>query len=195
MNLVIWCISWLFVQIWRRSPIRLNPILSKHHPSFLKIFAENHKTGEVLPESLFNKLKATQHVLDGNAYMQQLYYGLIDFTFEDKYDSIRGRDLTSVSKNLQRITQIPFLDGTHMIASFGHLNSYGANYYGYLWSLVFAQDIFSVFEKNGVMDPITGARYRKEILEVAGSQQEMELLRHFLGRESNSDAFMHSIGL
>jgi thimet oligopeptidase len=161
----------------------------------LKIFAKNYKTGMVLPDTLFEKLKATRHVLDGSSFMQQLYYGLIDFTFEDKYDSIKGMDLTSVSKSLQRITQVPFLDGTHMIASFGHLNSYGANYYGYLWSLVFAQDIFSVFEKNGVMDAKTGERYRKEILEVAASEEEMDMLRNFLGREPNSDAFMKSLGL
>ncbi len=164
------------------------------YPS-LKIFAKNYKTGAVLPESLFNKMKATEHVLDANAYMQQIYYGMIDFTFEDKYDSIRGMDLNSVTKSLFRITQIPYPDGSHMIAAFTHLNGYGANYYGYLWSRVFAQDIFSVFEKNGVMDSTTGERYRKEILEVAGSQQEMDMLRHFLGREPNSDAFMHSIGL
>jgi Zn-dependent oligopeptidase len=161
----------------------------------LKIFAKDYKTGAVLPDTLFKKLKATQHVLDGNAYMQQLYYGSIDFTFEDKYDSIRGKDLVSVAKNLFHMTQIPFPDGTHMIASFGHLNSYGANYYGYLWSRVFAQDIFSVFEKNGVMDPKTGERYRKEILEVAASEEEMDMLQHFLGRAPNSDAFMKSIGL
>ena len=161
----------------------------------LKIFAKNYKTGTVLPDTLFEKLKATRHVLDGNSFMQQLYYGLIDFTFEDKYDSIKGMELTSVSKSLQHITQVPFLDGTHMIASFGHLNSYGANYYGYLWSLVFAQDIFSVFEKNGVMDAKTGERYRKEILEVAASEEEMDMLRNFLGREPNSDAFMKSLGL
>jgi Zn-dependent oligopeptidase len=45
------------------------------------------------------------------------------------------------------------------------------------------------------MDPKTGERYRKEILEVAGSKKEMDMLRQFLGREPNSDAFMRSIGL
>ena len=163
--------------------------------SSLKIFAKNYKTGATLPVGLFNKMKATEHVLDANTYMFQVYYGMIDFTFEDKYDSIRGMDLTGVTKNLYRITQIPFTEGAHMIASFNHLSGYGANYYGYLWSRVFAQDIFSVFEKNGVMDPKTGERYRKQILEVAGSQQEMDMLRKFLGREPNSDAFMKSIGL
>jgi thimet oligopeptidase len=164
------------------------------YPS-LKIFAKNYKTGAILPESLFNKMKAAQHVLDGYYYMTQLYYGLIDFTFEDKYDSIRSMDLTSVTKNLYRITQIPFADGTHMIASFGHLNGYGANYYGYLWSRVFAEDIFSVFEKNGIMDAKTGERYRNEILYVAGSEEEMDMLKNFLGRQPNADAFMKSIGL
>jgi thimet oligopeptidase len=164
------------------------------YPS-LKIFARNYKTGAVLPEDLFRKLKTTQHILEGIATIQQVYYGMIDFTFEDKYDSIRDKDLTSVAANLSKITQIPFPEGTHMIAAFNHLSGYGANYYGYLWSLVFAQDIFSVFEKNGVMDVKTGERYRKEILEVAGSQQEMDMLRNFLGREPNADAFMRSIGL
>ncbi|HET7001513.1 MAG TPA: M3 family metallopeptidase [Puia sp.] len=161
----------------------------------LKLFAKNFKTGAVLPESLYSKMKESEHVMDGLNYTTQVYYGMIDFTFEDKYDSIRGMDLTAITKSLYRIRQIPFPDGTHMIAAFNHLNVYGANYYGYLWSRVFAQDIFSVFEKNGVMDPATGERYRKEILEVAGSQQEMDLLRHFLNREPNSEAFMRSIGL
>ena len=163
--------------------------------SSLKLFAKNYKTDAVLPESLFKKMKATEHVLDAIAYMQQVYYGMIDFTFEDKYDSIRGMDLTAVTKSLYRVTQIPFPEGAHMIAGFTHLYTYGANYYGYLWSRVFAQDIFSVFEKYGVMDAKTGERYRKQILEVAGSQQEKDMLRNFLGREPNSDAFMKSIGL
>ena len=34
------------------------------------------------------------------------------------------------------------------------------------------------------MDSATGERYRKEILEVAGSQQEMDMLRKFLGKRT-----------
>ncbi len=59
----------------------------------------------------------------------------------------------------------------------------------------YIKEQLQIFENNGVMDAKTGQRYRKEILEVAGSQQEMDMLRHFLGREPNSDAFMRSIGL
>jgi thimet oligopeptidase len=161
----------------------------------LKIFAKNYKTGAVLPESLFKKMKASEHVLDGSYYMSQLYYGKIDFTFHDKYDSLQGKDINKVSEDLHPMLQYPFVEGTHFIASFTHLNGYAANYYGYLWSRVFAQDMFSVFEKNGVMDSKTGLRYRKDILEVAGSEEEMDMLRHFLGREPNADAFMRSIGL
>jgi Zn-dependent oligopeptidase len=65
------------------------------YPS-LKIFAKNYKTGAVLPESLFNKMKAAEHVMMAYDYMFQVYYGMIDFTFEDKYDSIRGMDLNSI---------------------------------------------------------------------------------------------------
>jgi thimet oligopeptidase len=161
----------------------------------LKIFAKNYKTGATLPDSLFKKMKATENVLGAYLATRQFFLAMVDLTFEDKYDSIRGMDLTAVSKNLWSINQIPFPDGTHFITSFTHLNGYGANYYGYQWSKVYAKDIFSEFEKNGVMDSKTGERYRKEILEVAGSREETDLLLKFLGRQPNSDAYMHSMGL
>jgi thimet oligopeptidase len=161
----------------------------------LRLFARNYKTGQVLPESLFNKMKQSQVVQSSIANITQVYYGMIDFTYEDKYDSLKGRDINEVSKDLYKMMQIPFTEGTHFICAFGHLNGYGANYYGYLWSKVFAQDMFSVFQKNGVMDTNTGVRYRKSILEIAGSVDEMQMLRKFLGREPSNDAFMRSLGI
>ena len=118
-------------------------------------------------------------MLDGISYHATGLLRMIDFTFEDKYDSIRGMDLTSVSKIFSRITQIPFPDGTHMIASFGAFE--------WLWSQLlwlslvtrFRPGYILGFEKNGVMDAKTGERYRKEILEVAASEEEMDMLRKF----------------
>jgi thimet oligopeptidase len=161
----------------------------------LKLFARHYKTGETLPEALFNKLKEAQLIGSSHLSMRQLYMGIVDFTFADKYDSIKGKDLTQVSKDLYAITQLPFAEGSHFICSFTHLTSYGANYYGYLWSKVFAQDMFTVFQKNGVMDTKTGKRYRKEILEKGASTEEMTLVRNFLGREPNSNAFLKSLGI
>ena len=164
------------------------------YPS-LSMFAKHNKTGVPLPKSLFDKMKAARNVGVAMQYIRQVSLGMIDFTYEDKYDSIRGKDIVHVSKDLSAMTQMPFAEGSHFIAAFTHLNGYAANYYGYLWSKVFAEDMFSVFKKNGVMDAATGLRYRREILEKASTKEEMDMLRAFLGREPNSDAFLRALGL
>lgn len=163
----------------------------------LKLFAKHYKKGQVLPQELFNKMKQTQLVGISLQYIRQAYLGMLDFTYEDKYDSIKstGRNLVEVSKDLTAMRQVPFVEGSHFIAGFTHLNGYAANYYGYLWSKVYAEDMFSVFKKNGVMDATTGIRYRDEVLEKASTKEEMEMLRTFLGREPNSDAFLQSLGI
>ena len=161
----------------------------------LKILSRNYKTGAPLPKDLFDKMKQTQLVDAAIYYIRQLYLGILDFTYEDKYDSIKGQSIMDVSKNLYKITQVPFPEGAHFICSFTHLNGYGANYYGYLWSRVFAQDLFSVFQQNGVMDTATGTRYRKDILEKAATMQETDMLHNFLGRDPNDIAFLKSLGL
>ncbi len=161
----------------------------------LKLFAKNYKTGAILPESLFNKMKQAQLVNSGIANMRQAYLGTIDFTYEDNYALTKKEGVTQIAKSLFSLNQIPYPEGSNFICSFGHLNGYGANYYGYLWSKVFAQDMFSVFQKNGVMDNATGIRYRKTILEKGATEEEIDLLRSFLGREPNSEAFLKSLGI
>jgi thimet oligopeptidase len=81
------------------------------------------------------------------------------------------------------------------IAGFGHIaGGYDAGYYSYLWSKVYAEDMFTRFEKEGVLNPKTGRDYRHWILEKGSSMKEIDLVRGFLGREPNNKAFLKSIG-
>jgi len=139
---------------------------------------------------------AAKNVGSGLATLQQIYYGMIDFTLHDKYDPTSSEPTTEVVKNLQNeVTLYPYVEGTHMQGAFGHLMGYAAGYYGYLWSRVYAEDMFSVFETSGVMDQETGVRYRDIILSTGGSKDELEMVVEFLDRSPNQDAFLRSLGL
>ncbi len=162
----------------------------------LKLFAKHYKTGEVLPKELFDKMLAAKNVGSGLAFTQQVYYGILDFTLHDKYDPTSSEPVVEVMKGLQnKITLYPYLEGTQMFASFGHLMGYAAGYYSYLWALVYADDMFSIFDKNGLMDETTGLRYRDIVLANGSSRDELEMVKEFLGRQPNQDAFFKSIGL
>lgn len=62
-------------------------------------------------------------------------------------------------------------------------------------SQVFSTDMFYAAFKKAPMDGVQGRRYRHTVLEKGGSQDEMETLKNFLGREPNSDAFFEDLGL
>ena len=52
-----------------------------------------------------------------------------------------------------------------------------------------------MFEKLGLESPEAGMRYREWILEKGGTQEPDALIRGFLGREPNKEAFYRSLGL
>jgi thimet oligopeptidase len=87
------------------------------------------------------------------------------------------------------------MEGTHFQAGFGHLFGYDAAYYGYLWSKVYGDDMFTAFKDAGILNPEVGMRYRKEIYERGGALDGMDLVRNFLGREPNNKAFLEDLGL
>jgi thimet oligopeptidase len=78
-------------------------------------------------------------------------------------------------------------------ASFSHIaSSYAAGYYGYMWAEVLALDMLSAYKGN-LLDPAVGRRYRDTILSQGGQEEEMDMVRKFLGREPSSDAFFAEI--
>lgn len=70
------------------------------------------------------------------------------------------------------------------------------DYSNFQWSEVFSFDMFETrFKKEGLLNPAVGQDYRNCILAVGGSKDASEMLKDFLGREPNDEAFLRSKGL
>jgi len=162
----------------------------------LKLFAKHYETREVLPKDLFDKMLAAKNVGSGLGATGQVLLGTYDLTLYDKYDPNGTETTTDVLRKVRNnISLNPYVEGTNFQAAFGHLRHYASSYYGYMWSKVYAQDMFSVFEENGLLDKETGIRYRDIILGSGGSRDALELVKEFLGREPNNKAFLKELGL
>ncbi len=158
----------------------------------LRRFTRHHETGDPLPEKLLDAMIAAKNVSSGIQYLRQLFFARLDFAFHSP--GFNG-DTTAALKKLYHVTGFPYPEGTHFHSGFGHLFGYDAGYYGYLWSRVFGDDMFTRFEKAGVLDRETGLDYRRKILERGGTVDGDVLVRDFLGREPNTDAFLRDLGL
>ncbi len=147
-----------------------------------------------LPRELLDKMLAAKNADIGLTTLRQIMFGEIDL---DYHSANPPSDTTKAyGRFAEKISLVPMSAGTHPEASFGHLmGGYDAGYYGYLWSKVYAQDMFSVFQAQGVMNPTLGRRYREQILEQGSSRDEADSLQTFLGRPPQEDAFFKSIGL
>ncbi len=162
----------------------------------LKNFSKHYKSGQVLPKPLFDKMLAAKKVGSGIGATGQVFLGTYDLTLHDKFDPNSGKTTTDVLRRVHNeVLPYPYQEGTYFQAAFGHLDGYGSSYYGYMWSLVYAQDMFSIFSENGILDKKTGLRYRDIILARGSSEKAINLVREFLGRAPNNEAFLKELGL
>lgn len=146
-----------------------------------------------IPNDLMNKMQKLKLFNSGIQNTRQLALGLFDMTIHTNPKA----DVTEVYAQIRKdLTGFAPLEGTHFPATFGHMmHGYAAGYYGYLWSKVYAEDMFSEFEKKGILNASLGKKYRKEILEPGNMKDPMVLIKNFLGREPNNKAFFKSLGL
>lgn len=153
----------------------------------LATFAKDEK-GKTIPEELVNKMRKARDFGKGLWARQQIFYASLSLAYHDQDPG--ALDTTALMKALQaKYTPFKYVEDTYFHASFGHLDGYSAIYYTYLWSLVIAKDLFSVFEKEGMLNPAPAARYRKHILEPGGSKDAKDLVSDFLGRAYTFESF------
>lgn len=161
-------------------------------PDVLSSFARHYETGERLPQTLIDSMIAAKQLDSGIMTLRQLFFATLDLAYHSpEFDG----DTTAMLEALHGITGFPYTPSTHFQSGFGHLFGYDAGYYGYLWSQVFGDDMYTKFEATSPMDTDTGLHYRRTILERGGTVDGDQLVRDFLGREPNSEAFLRGLGL
>jgi thimet oligopeptidase len=149
---------------------------------------------QTMPVALQQKLAQARTFDAGIRYTRQVFLASFDQAIHTGGEKV---DPDAVDHTLRaQIMGYPVNQDEHFAATFGHMmGGYDAGYYGYLWSEVFADDMFSRFEAAGVLDSKTGKAYRDIILAKGRTEEPGELLKQFLGREPNEEAFLRLTGI
>lgn len=163
-------------------------------PEILKMVSKHYQTGQQLPDDLIAQILKTRTFDSGFNITRQLFIANLSLDYFNNGPKIDPAAILMQVRN--RVTPYVISDPRdHFYASFGHLTGYGARYYGYMWSKVFAHDLFNEIKKIGLLDPVIGRKYVDAVIGRGGSQDPNDLLRNFLGREPNQDAFLKDMGL
>jgi len=139
--------------------------------------------------ALVGKMTAMHNYGRGIRYAGQLLLASFDMAIH----SAKPQDPIATWIRMQSATPLGYVKGTQFPGTFEHmLGGYGAAYYGYMWSEVLALDMLSAFGGK-LINPEIGGRYLDKILSRGGERTGMEMVRDFLGREPNSQAFFAEI--
>lgn len=163
-------------------------------PEILKMVSKHYQTGQQLPDDLIAQILKARTFDSGVNVTRQLFIANLAMDYFNNGPKIDPVEILMQART--KITPYVISDPRdHFYASFGHLTGYGARYYGYMWSKVFAHDLFNEIKKIGLLDPVIGRKYVDAVIGKGGSQDPNDLLKNFLGREPNQDAFLKDMGL
>ena len=154
-------------------------------PQTLKMISEE------IDDDVIFKINIQRKLLQGYHYTRQLLFAKMDMHLHsNKYE---GNSYEVVRDFTKDLIGFDTQENTNDLASFGHLmHGYDASYYGYMWSLAYAKDLFSAFIGKEV-DSQLGQRFKEQVLSQGSIRPSMESVREFLGREPNEEAFIQSI--
>ena len=162
-------------------------------PEMLKVISSHFQTGEPLSDDLIQKRIELLKFGTGMFTQRQIGFGMMALTF---FGPKTDNTVDQEAKRLTELTRpyIVYDDEDHFCCAFGHLTNYGACYYGYMWSLALACDVFETIKAQGLLNPEAGKKYVDAILSKGGSCPAEDMVRDYLGREPNFDAFYKKMG-
>jgi len=160
------------------------------------------KTGDPLPDALFDKMYAAKNFQSGMQMVRQLELSLFDFRMHREYDpadkSGQGQRVQKILDEVRaEVAVIKPASYNRFQNSFSHIfaGGYAAGYYSYKWAEVLSADAFSLFEEQGIFDVDSGRKFLHNILEQGGAKEPMELFISFRGREPQIDALLRHCGI
>lgn len=159
----------------------------------LRRLSKHYQANNPLPDTMVDQLVSIEKFDIGDFTRRQI--GLAQFSLT-LFDGTQHEIDALYAQIMQAsVSNVMFDRSMHVPASFGHLTGYGACYYSYLWSNAISCDVFETIKKQGLLNPDIGRQLVTQVLAKGATTHPMNLLKDFLGREPNQDAFLHYLGL
>jgi oligopeptidase A len=162
----------------------------------LKHMTAHVDTGEPLPRTLFDKMTAAKNFQSGMMTLRQVEFSLLDMRLHAEPGSdARVQQVVDEVRDEVAVMKPPAFNRFQHTFSHIFAGGYSAGYYSYKWAELLSADAWSAFEEEGVLNPETGRRYRREILEAGGARDAIDNFKAFRGREPNIDALLRHQGM
>jgi len=162
----------------------------------LKLFAQHHKTGEIIPDVMIEKLVKSKNFLSAMGMLRQLEFSLFDFKLHTK--AYKGNEVQELLDTLREKTALikppkynKFQNGfAHIFAG-----GYAAGYYSYKWAEVLSADTFYAVVDEGIFNSNTAQKYLDIILHNGGAKSMQELYIELMGREADTKQLLRLNGI
>ena len=168
-------------------------------PEVLKVYAKHYKTGEIMPQSLVEKMERSQKYGQGFATVEYVAASLLDMDWHvlksvpDDLDVEDFERQTLVKRGL--LSQIP---PRYRTTYFNHTmgGGYTAGYYSYMWAEVLEADGFEAFKETGdIFNQDVANRFRKYVLTPGGINDAMDMYVNFRGKKPDTKPLLRNRGL
>jgi oligopeptidase A len=167
-------------------------------PESIGMISEHYQSGGKLPAEVLEKMLAARNFQSGMRSVRQLEFAHFDFSlhqtpYQEATDFVAQVLMETRAKTA--VLRVP--DYNRFQNSFSHIfaGGYAAGYYSYKWAEVLSADVFSRFEKDGVLSPVIGKQFLDTILSRGGGADALSLFTDFMGREPDIAALLKQEGL
>lgn len=169
-------------------------------PEMLALYATHYQTGDVIPETLVERMLAAANFNQGFETTEYIAASLLDLRWHtlSSAEAAKITDARAFEKEiLAEYGLIDEIEPRYRSPYFSHTfaGGYSAGYYAYLWSEILDSDGFNAFkEAEDIFDQATAARLKQWIYQAGGLREADELYRNFRGADPSIEPLLRGRG-
>lgn len=167
-----------------------------YRPEIMKTYAFHYQTGEVIPDSLIQKINNAKTFNQGFVETELLSASILDMDYHEITDTTDFDVNVFEAESMAKMQMIPQIITRYRSTFYNHIftTGYEAGYYSYTWSAVLDADAFAAFEETGdVLNPEVAKRFR-HLLEQGGTRDAQELYEEFRGKPADAKYLLERKG-
>ena len=167
-------------------------------PEVIRMYAKHYQTGEVMPDSLINKIENSALFNQGFMTTELIAASILDMKFHELTE-VQDLDVDAFEKEqMDAIGLMPEILPRYRSTNFSHIfnGGYSAGYYAYTWAEVLDKDAFNYFKTSGnLFNPELAASFRLNCLQECGNDEGMVQYRKFRGQDPDYEPYLKARGL